>query len=136
MKIRKSTEQRIEQCPWKGDIYIDRSSFVGTGVYGVPKGKECHTVYCAADGPNPDGTTFHHGSIGFWNKFSSIDEANEFAVKLWRKILLIIGIPVPVYASKEDKNEHARWCMRGADARPEGVRPEELPTELSGYMSG
>ena len=125
MKIRKSTVQRIERCPWKGDIHIDRSSFVGSGAYDTIEGQECHSVYCAADGPNPDGTTSHHGQIGFWKDFPSIEEANEFAVKLWK-------VP-PVYALKEDKNEHARWCMHEADVRPAGTYPDELPTDLADY---
>jgi len=134
MKISKHVKWSIKHCPWKDDIHIDRSSFVGTGTFDSVKGREYHTVYCAADGPNPDGTTMHHGQIGYWNKFSSIGKANKFALKLWKRIMLITGFSAPVYASREDGNEHARWCMNETDVRPVGIHPAELPTELSGYQ--
>jgi len=133
MKISKSTVQSIERCPWKGDISIDRSSFDWRGAYDTIDGKEYHSVYCAADGPNPDGETCHHNWIGWWSDIPSIEEANEFAVRLQEKIKLITGFDAPIYALYEDKNEHARWCMHEASVRPKGTHPEELPTDISAY---
>ena len=124
----------IRRCLWKKDIFIERSSFVGRGKYGAVKGKHYHTVTCAADGPNNDpGKTFHHGFIGNWDEFSSFQEANEFASKLYDKVIELTGFTPPVYASGKDKNGHAGWCMGTRKTRPKGIHPKDLPITFGAY---
>lgn len=135
-KVRREKEKRyingIQNSPWKDDIHIDRSSFIGSGAYNSAKGKEYHTVYCAADGPNPDGT-MHHQSIGYWKNFQSFEEANEFTTFLWDKIRDLIGRKVSVYASANDKNNHAAWCIGEKETRPSGIEPSQLSTNFLDY---
>src|SRR3990172_3203600 len=90
---------RIKRCPWKADITIERSSFVGGGNFDTVKGAHYHSVSCSADGPNPDGITMHHGYIGYWPDFSSFEEANAFADALSEKIRDLTGFEVPLSAS-------------------------------------
>ena len=124
----------IRRCPWKEDIFIERSSFVGVGKYGSVKGQHYHCVSCSADGPNNDPVkTFHHGFIGNWDEFSSFQEANEFASKLYDTVVELTGFAPPVYASGKDKNGHARWCMGSRKTRPEGIHPKNLPTTFKAY---
>src|SRR3990167_6588403 len=119
--------EHIKRCPWKEDITIERSSHVEGGAFGSIEGRHYHSVICSADGPNPDGASFHHGWIGYWRNFSSFGEANEFAAALWEKILELTGLEVPVYASGKDKNAHAGWCLSERKTRPKGIRPDQLP---------
>ena|SRR3990167_6093278 len=125
---------RIKRCPWKKDITIDRSSFVGGGHFDTIKGTHYHSVSCSADGPNPDGVTMHHGYIGYWPNFSSFEEANKFAGALSEKIRELTGFEVPIYASSKDKNAHAGWCMSEGKTRPKGIRPDQLPVTFKAYM--
>ena len=128
------TADWVRRCPWKNDIYIERSSHIGTGEYRSVKGREYHSVYCAADGPNSDeDKTFHHGSIGYWSEFQSFEEANAFALALYEQIKQWIGIEVPVYASGRETNAHAEWCIGERKERPRGQDPHRLPTTFRAY---
>ena len=128
------TADWVRRCPWKNDIYVERSSHIGSGNYGSVAGREYHNVYCAADGPNNDvGKTMHHGSIGFWQEFQSFEEANTFALALYEQIKQWIGIEVPVYASGREMNVHAEWCIGERKERPRGQDPHRLPTTFRAY---
>jgi hypothetical protein len=125
-------DERIKRCPWKEDIYIDRSSWIGSGAYDSVKGQEYHSVICAADGPNSD-KTMHHAYIGYWPDFDSFQSANEFAGTLWNRIVELVGIEVPVYVGHKDQVAHAGWCMSKRKTRPAGIHPSELPITFKGY---
>ena len=132
--VDEATADRILRCPWKEDITIERSSWVGSGNYDSIAEKVYHSVTCAADGPNGDKEkTFHHSSIGYWNYFSSFEEANAFAVSLESRVRALTGLTPPVYASNKDTEAHASWCMGKRKTRPRGITAAQLPTSLAGF---
>jgi hypothetical protein len=122
----------IRRCPWKEDIFIDRTSFVSSGAYGLAAGPY-HAVSISADGPNADGQTFHHGYIGHWGDCGIISEANELAERLCNAVAEITGRVPPIYYTEKQKNAHASWCMSGRRRRPAGVSPNRLPQDIAEY---
>ena len=132
-KTRPTFEEYILECPWKSDLFIARSSHIGTGEFSSTKGKAYHSVSCAADGPNDD-ETFHHAHIGWWPDFDGFEQANSFAASLQKTIKELVGVDAPIYENHKQKNEHAGWCM-GCDGytKPDGTPADELSEEFEVY---
>ena len=102
------------KTPWPTDTVVELNSYQAE-----PDGRWNHYVYCFANGPNRDGTV-HHARIGLWMGFTTEIEMNIFAATLIQKIRYHVGVTPLLLKSREDRNNHARWCIGEAESPPRG----------------
>jgi hypothetical protein len=94
----------------------------------VYKGVETNYISAAADGPNGEGTSFHHSYMGFW-EFASKPEMDAFARRLLKTARTRLGEWPKLYIKDKDKEAHASWCLGHRKRMPAGT---DVDTFLAG----
>ena len=113
----------IANVPWPDDIHIDPITF-----FDKEKNEEVNYISMAADGPNADGKTSHHGSMEYLPDYpdrgTMLRSAADLAILVYR----ITGHKPLILMMSEERNQHARWCMH-SDECPEGYGYDKFVEE-------
>ena len=114
---------RIREVPWPDDIHINPITYTNSKT-----GEEVNYISMAADGPNADGETFHHGVMEYLPDYpdreTMLRSAAELAVLVYRST----GHKPLILMTDKDKNQYAGWCMHN-DECPEGYGYDKFINE-------